>query len=132
MKRTIGPRGRAVLACTAVVLAACGDLGFAAGVTGRRPFDPPATYQPWWSATETCSGRTGRFDRVTWYLADGITGDGKLAFARWSEPHEIVIVHGYEDDERIVRHEMLHDLLEGDRLHERTEWDVCGLRVNGG
>ena len=26
-----------------------------------------------------------------------------------------------------LRHEMLHDLLRGDRDHERPEWALCGL-----
>lgn len=108
-------------------IAACGDLGFMAAVTGRRSFDPPPIYREWWSATEVCSGLRAPFQRVVWYLADGVSGDGLVARGRWSSPHEIIIVAGYENDQTVVRHEMLHDLLTGDRPHAREEWDSCGL-----
>ena len=113
------------------MVAACGDIGFTAAVTGRQAFSPPPVYRAWWAATETCSGRSGAFDRVVWYTASGITGGTSVGRARWSEPHEIVIVRGYEADEIVVRHEMLHDLLNGDRKHTRAEWDACQLRVDG-
>lgn len=119
---------RASTAAAGALLAACGSLGFEAGVDDRAPFDPPPVYATWWDATRTCSGIDGAFGRITWFLASGITGDGLVARARWSPPHEIVIVRGYETDERTVRHEMLHDLLTGDRGHASPSWDGCDLR----
>jgi hypothetical protein len=38
-----------------------------------------------------------------------------------------VILRGYEEHEPTVRHEMLHDLLEGDALHEEPAWILCEL-----
>ncbi|MGH7468218.1 MAG: hypothetical protein ACRENP_09555 [Longimicrobiales bacterium] len=111
---------------------ACGDLGFVAGVTGRQSFRPPAIYREWWTDTETCSGRRASFERVVWYTAPRITGDGLVARGRWSQPHEIIIVAGYETDPMVVRHEMRHDLLNGNRVHERGEWDRCALREVAG
>lgn len=122
------PRFAAGLA--SVVFVACGDLGFTSEVTGRRPFQPPPIYRDWWAATEACAERRAPFERITWFLADGIAGDGLVARARWSAPHEIIVVIGYETDQRVVRHEMLHDLLSGDRTHDRPEWDRCGLRLD--
>ncbi|MEQ9397730.1 MAG: hypothetical protein RJQ04_01050 [Longimicrobiales bacterium] len=119
---------RASAAAAGVLLAACGSLGFEAGVDDREPFDPPPFYATWWDATRTCSGIDGAFGRITWFLASAITGDGLVARARWTPPHEIVIVRGYETDERTVRHEMLHDLLTGDRGHASPSWDGCDLR----
>ena len=119
---------RAATVGAAALLAACGSLGFDAGVENREPFDPPPVYATWWDATRSCSGIDGAFGRITWFLASGITGDGLVARARWSPPHEIVVVRGYETDERTVRHEMLHDLLAGDRGHGSPSWDGCDLR----
>jgi len=116
-----------VVLALCLLVAGCGDLGFEAKVLGKTPFSPPIVYADWWSATETCSGETGRLDAITWYLADGIVGDGAVARGRWSEPHEIVIVRGYEDDEKTVRHEMLHDLLAGDPAHADDTWSACDL-----
>ena len=121
---------RVMLAFAATMQSSCGDLGFTSEVVGRRPFDPPMEYREWWSATEDCSGRRGSFDRVSWYLADGITGDGVFGRGRWSAPHDIIVLAGHETDGKLVRHEMLHDLLNGDRSHGRAEWDACGLRAS--
>ena len=110
-----------------VAAAACTDLGFQAEIQNRAPFDPPVTYAAWWTATETCARASGQLDRIEWYLATSIVVDGALAFGAWTPPHEIVIVSGYETDETIVRHEMLHDLLEGDSEHRSGAWARCDL-----
>ncbi len=106
---------------------ACGD-SFTATIEDRRPFDPLPTYADWWGRTEECSGRSGDLPRIEWYLASSIVADGKLARARWSPPHDIVVVQGNQTEERLIRHEMLHDLLGGDPGHEGEVWDVCDLR----
>lgn len=118
-------RGRLLLLVAA--LFACGDLGFESRVDDKEEFDPPEVYRTWWGATEACSRHSGSYEAIDWYLASGIVGDGLVARGRWSPPHEIVIVRGYEADEKTVRHEMLHDLLGGDPEHTSTEWSVCDL-----
>ncbi len=125
-----GDRRAVAVLALGFLAAACGDLLFSADVLGRRPFQPPPAYAEWWAATETCSVRQAPMQRVSWFLADGLAGDGVIARARWTAPHEIIIVKGYEDDERVVRHEMLHDLLQGDRLHQSDLWHRCGLRFD--
>ena len=111
-------------------LAACSSLGFEAAVDNRTPFTPPDVFAAWWQATEDCSGLSGDMGRVSWYLATAITGDGKIAAGRWSEPHDIILVRGYEGEERIVRHEMLHDLLAGDPQHTSSVWAACDLIID--
>lgn len=111
------------------LLAACSSLGFEAEVTNKTPFTPPAEYADWWAETEACSGLDGDMDRVAWYTATSITGDGKIASGRWSPPHDVVLVLGYEDDGMIVRHEMLHDLLGGDPDHTASAWEACAALV---
>ena len=106
---------------------ACGDLGFEASVQGKAAFDPPDSYPVWWAATEACTSVEGNYDAVSWFLADGIVGDGAVARGRWSPPHDIVIVRGYENDDKTVKHEMFHDLLNGDPTHEAPEWGTCDL-----
>jgi len=113
-----------------LLLGACSSLGFEAEVTNKTPLDPPAVYATWWARTEACSGLRGDMARVSWYTATGITGDGKVASGRWSAPHDIIIVLGYEADETIVRHEMLHDLLDGDPGHLDAAWTRCDLLVD--
>lgn len=120
------PLGAALL-----LLAACSSLGVEAAIQGKRPFDPPPIYVDWWAATEACSGREGDFEAIDWFLAIGIDADGVVARARWSPPHEIILVEGHEDDEKTVRHEMLHDLLSGDGNHESEAWVACDLLFGG-
>lgn len=111
----------------ALACAACTDLGFVAEIRDREAFDPPTSYRAWWAATETCSGRSGRVERIEWFLATSIVSNGALAFGAWTPPHQIVIVSGFENDETIVRHEMLHDLLDGDSEHRARAWTTCDL-----
>lgn len=89
--------------------------------------EPLAIYAQWWVATEACSSRSGEFTDITWFSALTISSSELLAFGLWRAPHEIVIVRGYEEDEFIVRHEMLHDLLRGDPGHEDASWHTCEL-----
>ena len=114
-----------------IIVTSCGDIGFTAAVIDRQPFSAPEVYRDWWRATETCSARRGNYDRIVWYTASGIAGGTAVGRARWTSPHDIIIVRGYENDEKVVRHEMLHDLLGGDRGHQRPEWDACQLHVDG-
>lgn len=126
----MNPAGRrgVGIAALLVTVAACGDPLIEARIENRRPFVPPATYAALYRAVEACSGRTGDFTRIRWFLASSIEADGRPARARWSPPHDIVIVAGYETDDRTVSHEMLHDLLDGDPDHRHRAWDACDLR----
>jgi len=108
-------------------LAGCNLKGFEAEIQGRTPFAPPAVYLEWWHDTSTCANLSGSFEKLSFYLADWITGNRLVARARWSEPHDIIIVRGYEADSKIVRHEMLHDLLRGDPNHADGRWVSCDL-----
>ncbi|MBA2626711.1 MAG: hypothetical protein H0U85_01750, partial [Gemmatimonadales bacterium] len=97
-----------------LIATACGFLtacGFE--LAGEAPLRPPSLYRQWWSDTEACSGRTGDFDRVRWFIVEGDGFDcpsGKCA-GRWQEPHEIILAGDFQENELVVRHEMLHELL---------------------
>ena len=110
-----------------VLLAGCTLSGFEAEIRGRAPFSPPEVYLEWWRDTETCADASGSFEALVFYLADSIMGDRLVARARWSEPRDIIIVRGYEADSKVVRHEMLHDLLRGDGSHTDGRWVSCDL-----
>jgi len=111
----------------ALVSSACLMDGFVFEVTDRRPIAAGESYADWWSATEECSGRRGDFTRVRWYTASSITYDAVYARGVWLPPHDIVLLEGYEEHEPTTRHEMLHDLMDGDPHHESAEWTVCDL-----
>lgn len=109
----------------AVLAAGCGE--FATELSNRLPLEPLPIYAEWWAETEACSGRTGDLGAISWYTATGITSNGALASGLWRPPHDIILLLGREDDDFVVRHEMLHDLLAGDSAHESTAWATCDL-----
>ena len=88
-------------------------------------YDPPAVYGIWWGWTCECAGVRGDLGRIGWmWLEDegaggfrcgrlGIRGhgDGGQCYGAWSSPHKIVLARSVTENERAVRHEMLHDLL---------------------
>lgn len=89
---------------------------------------PLSQYHGWWAEVEDCSDTTGDFDRVDWYRTRSFTA-GPDIVGQWSPPHTITIRLGYEYDETVVKHEILHDLLEGDRFHDEPAWQICDLPI---
>ena len=107
---------------------ACGACDpYLLSIEGKQLSKPLAIYAEWWVATEQCSRMTGQMERITWFTADDISTGDVLGRGLWRPPHEIVIARGYEEDETIVRHEMLHDLLGGDPEHSEPSWRSCNL-----
>lgn len=82
---------------------------------GAVPITPPARYALWWRLTQSCSGLTGDFASVSWYVVPNTTtvnDQGKQVDAYWiSDPDRIVMADARRNDGRVVRHEMLHALL---------------------
>jgi hypothetical protein len=80
---------------------------------GDQPFNPPPQFREWWTKTEACSGRTGNFDRLRWSIVEGPSfpcSSGQCA-GHWTTNHHIFLASKWADNEMVVRHEMLHDLL---------------------
>lgn len=90
------------------------------------PFAPPPEYRTYYAAMEACSGRTGDFDAISWWLADSLrTPPGELVTkGEWEAPHTIRLRRGYEGNDWIVDHEMLHDLLQT-TAHPSPPFGVC-------
>ena len=75
---------------------------------------PPASYARWWVDVEKCSGLTGEFARVTWYVVPAVASfsyRGTEANGLWWSTHDIVVAGAVVTDSMVVRHEMLHDIL---------------------
>lgn len=107
-KSRSAPCALLVAACTAA-LAGCSSFT----PTNDKPYTPPAEYRKWFDETQACSGLTGDFDRIKWFVVDGTEFDcpsGKCV-GRWNSDHDIFIASSWVDNELVVRHEMLHDLI---------------------
>ncbi len=96
-----------------VFAAGCADMGPPSGVVA---YVPPAIYASWWQLAERCSGRIGDFGAVRWYLVPGAATfnlEGQSVAGAWySAGNRIVIAADYVSDGELVRHEMLHALLQ--------------------
>ena len=100
---------------------------------GAVPFAAPAIYGAWFAKTEACAGVRARFQNIQWYLVpDAATfptaAGPKVGMWEKSGSEARIIVAGrYADNEMVVRHEMLHHVL--DREGHPTEFfvDRCHL-----
>jgi hypothetical protein len=99
------------------------------------PWSAPAQYRFWWTLTEACAARQGDMGRVQWYLwpdSGPILIGGKWYDGYWWQAgSRILLSSGVTDDGQVVRHEMLHELLQleghpGEYFDER-----CGGVVSG-
>lgn len=92
-------------------LAFVGGCGF--DVAGEQPMTAPDVYRVWWDKTEACSGLSGDFDRVEWLVVPGhgFTCSSGQCAGHWESDHRIFIAQDWAQNEMVVRHEMLHDLL---------------------
>ncbi len=96
----------------------------------RERFEPPADYRLWWDATRQCVGQPdAEFDRIRWWTATDVLKDD-LASGLWVKEHDIYLRPDKMAAEVVVRHEMIHDLLQrGD--HESAFYRSC-VRVSSG
>ncbi len=101
---------------------------------GTHPFDPPIGYRAAWQQVEDCSGLQGDFARVRWFLVPqpyfrcSQEGTGNC-FGLWQRPHDIYLSEPAASDSAsyfTVRHEILHDLLQGGLDHPPV-FSTCGL-----
>ena len=95
---------------------------------GVVPFTPPAQFLTWWDEVQDCSHETGDFTLIDWFLANGFAAGAEVV-GQWSPPHSITFRHGFERMENVVKHEMLHDLLRGDKFHDEWAWIQCRLPI---
>jgi len=116
----------------ALVLSACG-MEPSPLPAGAIPMVAHPEYATWWQSTEACSGLTGNFARVEWYQVPNVSTFQSRAgtvVGLWENSagrNRITIAGDYLDNELVVRHEMLHALL--DRAGHPQEYFVtrCSL-----
>jgi hypothetical protein len=90
---------------------------------------PPAVYREWWAKTEACSGLSGDYERVQWSVVPGHSfpcRSGQCA-GHWEPSHHIYLSADWTTNEMVVRHEMLHDLLNQGGHPDPPFGDPCPL-----
>jgi hypothetical protein len=110
----------------AAMLLLAGTLGCAIPRVGGAPIAPVdrawvvpnlELYQGWWAKTEACSGHVGDMSKVTFYAVDapsgGIALGHEIAHGWWvREGNRVYLPANALGEEWLVRHEMLHALLQ--------------------
>jgi hypothetical protein len=101
-----------IVALLLLVSATCAWLTGPNLPENTQGYVPPAAYREIWKEAEACSGFTGDFDRVQWYIVPG--HDFKCPSGRcigeWSPPHAISIADEWKNIAWVVKHEMVHEL----------------------
>lgn len=94
---------------------------------------PPPQYRVWWEVVESCSRRTAPFDAVRWYrvpVGEGLTVRGESAAGAWFvQENSIAIGDGWRASGSLVRHEILHAILQTGSHPEKYFRDACGDEV---
>ena len=99
----------------------------------HEEFAPPAEYSSWFASTEACSGLSGDFARLRFYRVPGneFACPSGMCVARWTDDHRIFVAEAFIENEMVLRHEMLHDLI-GHAGHPDPPFGEsgCGLTWN--
>jgi hypothetical protein len=114
-------RTRAILPLLALAaaLTGCDLLGPASSIPANAAlFSPPREYETWWERTEACSELHGDLRRIEWFSipqAQEFRTDDGPKVGLWIHSGSgvrIVLAGAYTENELVVRHEMLHALLD--------------------
>jgi hypothetical protein len=77
---------------------------------------PAWGYPAYWAQVEADAGQNGDYDRIEWYLVPNgpwAHGDNATIRGLWMRRgHRIYIANGFQRSGPVIRHEMLHDLLD--------------------
>lgn len=120
------PRRRgAHLVVLLTLLVACDQEALAPFPSNAIALSPPARYAAWWQLTEACSGLTGSLAAVHWYVVPNtnefsLEGQG-VNGAWYQDGNRIALGDSEILDGPLVRHEMLHALLQSGN-HPRNEF----------
>lgn len=112
---------RITLLTLALLLAGCSDLLGPDIPDHTVPMTPPSVYATWWAEVEAEAGLDRPAREVSWYLVRGglfRSRDGTPTSGRWIPDGRIYLAEGWELFEPNVKHEMLHELLQGDPGHK--------------
>ncbi len=100
---------------------------------GATEMPVPVSYQEWHAKTEACSGLSGDFSTIKFYVVHGVETFSTKAGAKVGEwtsngvTSRIVIAGNYRGHEMVVRHELLHSLLREEGHPTAYFVDRCGL-----
>lgn len=96
-----------------VVVVGCGTPFMA---YEAAPYTPPPVFQTYWRETELCTGRTGDFAQIQWFVVPSgqLFYRGEVVSGLWDAPRSIYLTHLIVERldlyHSTVRHEIGHAL----------------------
>ena len=105
-----------LISCACFLLSAC-ELPWVVEAEYELT-DVPLAYGEWFREVAQCMDRPSsatsfRFARIEWHAGTGIynPSERRTAWGLWTEPHKITIREDKLFEERVIKHEIVHDLL---------------------
>jgi len=101
-----------------MVTTACAGLEPSGPPPGAVLMTPPPEYALWYAKTESCAGLQGSLEGIEWYVVPDVAtfetsiGEKVGLWEKVGRSTRITLAGDYVQHEMVVRHEMLHDLLE--------------------
>lgn len=98
--------------------------------------DPLVDYATWYAEVEECVGLQGDFDAVRWFEVpydrwwDPVWQ--QYAIGTWRPPHDIYIATPHLDSKSVVKHEMVHDILQGGSSEDARFYECSGIQHQSG
>jgi len=104
----------------------------------RQRIPTPTEYLPWWEEISACSGESGDVGELRIFVVVSPLALQGAAFpcgtelcnGVWESPHDITLAPKHADNETLVKHEMLHDLI-GVSGHPPV-FEECGVEWGTG
>lgn len=91
-------------------------------------YTPPLRYRTLWRTVESCGGSSGDFEAVSWWATQRSpagAGQPDAAGAWWPDRNAIYIKTPFLNSDQVIRHEMLHAVLQ-DGAHGAVFLGACG------
>lgn len=100
---------------------------------GAVRLEAGAEYRAWFSRTQACSGLVGQYDEIQWFVVPNVETFATAAGPKvgmWEKSGRvarIILAGRYTGHEMVVRHEMLHHLLDREGHPSQYFVDRCQL-----
>ncbi len=132
---------RALVLIPLIGLGACSGTEPTAALlpAGAQAIAAPAAYADWYGRTESCSGEAGDYASVRFFVVPGVKsfqsefGETVALWRKVGREQFIIVSGDYLENEMVVRHEMLHALLQREGhpaeyfvTRCRLTWDTWG------
>jgi hypothetical protein len=97
--------------------------------SGAVEVNPPPVYSTWWNQMQQCSGRSGDFSSVRWFLVPSVGSLQGHPAAYYLGTNSIVLAEDYKEVAEVVRHEELHAILQDASHPSEFFVDKCGSLI---